>query len=186
MIRLSLLPAVLLTASAGAAVAADTTTLHGRATRVQLAQSLLSEVATLEARLAPLNAAEASTVHEEFAAIERLTEPAAVHARMQRLWSLPAFQHMRLTGALTQLRETLNCTLAERGSLRREAVCWSLAATQLGDRTLFDEAVNVLTRSGRLGHEARTRWTALGARWAREGQAINESITLPYLRAAVE
>jgi len=186
MFRTSLLPALLLSGITTTVLAVEPATLHSRGARVQLAQSLLSEVAVLEGRLAPLAENEASAVREEFAAIERLAEPNAVHARMQQLWTTPGFQHLRLTGALTQLRVTLDCTLAEKSSLRREAVCWSLAATQLGDRALYDEAVNVLTRSGRLGHEARSRWTALGARWAREGQTINETITLPYLRAAVE
>lgn len=184
-----------------AARAAEAAVSMARATRLQLAREVLREVDDVAGRLAThaprQGTPETADVHAEFAAIGQLTDPAAVHARMQRLWATAAFQQLRLDLALGQARAALACILDDREirenkdgegvrASRREALCWALVAAQLADRALYEEAFGTLVRSGRLGHDARTRWPVLAARWARDALAIQSLIVLPHLTGSAD
>ncbi len=157
--------------------------------RARLAQQLAGEISGFLARVGAPSAAEWSSVMQEFAAIDDLRDTQAVNTRMQQLYAKPAFHHVRLYNTLAAARDALACAASERASVQREMSCWAIAAAYLGEQAQHEEALAVMSKSGRLGYDGgmtRLRWLSQAALWARYAQAINHSITIPFLRASID
>jgi hypothetical protein len=90
---------------------------------------------------------------------------------------------------LTFVRDALDCAASVYGPIRREMTCWAVAAANLADSAVYEDALDVLMRSGRLrygGGMTRARWLGLAALWAQYGVAIQNYITIPYLTGALD
>jgi hypothetical protein len=163
--------------------------LGGAAARSRFARELESEVSAVLAHVGTPGAQDSAAVTEEFATIERLRDPGAVNVRALRLYESTAFQHLRLANTLAVLRDALACAASPYGALRREMECWAIAAACLADRRVQEEGIAALMRSGRItpgGGMTRGRWLALSGLWARYASAIQDHITIPYLRGAID
>ncbi|MGE5526272.1 MAG: hypothetical protein ACM3SS_21365 [Rhodospirillaceae bacterium] len=163
--------------------------VRSTAARALLARELAQEIAGALKRLAPPPPGESAGVIEELAAIERLQDSRAVNARMQRLFGSSPFQQLRLMNRLTIVHDSLDCAASAYGPVRREMACWAIAAAYLTDRLVYEEALDVLIRSGRVaygGGMPRARWLGLPALWARYAAAIQDYITIPYLSGRLD
>lgn len=163
--------------------------LSTTAVRSRFARELAGEVSAVLARIGTPGAQDSAAVTEEFATIERLRDPGAVDVRARRLYESTAFQHLRLANTLVVLRDALACAASPYGALRREMACWAIAAACLADRRVHEEGIAALMRSGRIAPGSgmtRGRWLALSGRWGRYASAIQDHITIPYLRGAID
>jgi len=163
--------------------------MRSSAVRLRLARDLVQEISAVLRRIGAPAAGESAAVVEELAAIERLRDANAVNARAQRLYASATFQQLRLVNTLAVVRDALDCAASAYGPLKREMACWAIAAANLADRSLYDDALDVLLASGRLpygGGYTRARWFAEAERWARYGIAIQDYITIPFLSGALD
>lgn len=163
--------------------------MRSAAARSRLARDLVQEISAVLRRIGPPAPAESAAVVDELGAIERLRDTNAVNARAQRLYASATFQQLRLVNTLVTVRDALDCAASAYGPLKREMACWAIAAANLADYTVYDDALNVLLASGRLpygGGYTRARWLAEAGRWARYGIAIQDYITIPFLNGALD
>jgi len=112
-----------------------------------------------------------------------------VNARAHRLYATASFHQLRLANTLAVVRDALGCAASASSAIRREMSCWAIAAANLSDSSVYEHALDVLMRSGRLGYGngmTRSRWLGLAALWAQYGVAIQNQITIPYLTGALD
>lgn len=163
--------------------------LRSVAARARLARELAQDIDAALGRIGTPTPADSAAVVDELAAIGKLRDPDAVNARAQRLYASSSFHQLRLANTLAVVRDALDCAASVDGPLRREMTCWAIAAANLTDSAVYEDALDVLMRSGRLGYGGgmtRARWLGLAALWARYGVAIQNYITIPYLAGALD
>lgn len=163
--------------------------LHSIAVRARIARELAQDIDAVLRHVGTPSPADSAAVIDELAAIDKLRDPNAVNARGQRLYASASFHQLRLANTLAVVRDALDCAASAYGPIRREMTCWAIAAANLADRTVYEDALDVLMRSGRLGYGGGmtgARWLGLAALWSRYGIAIQDYITIPFLRGALD
>ena len=163
--------------------------LRNVAVRARRARELAQDIDAVLKRIGPPAPAEAGAVVAELAAVDKLRDAEAVNARAHRLYATASFHQLRLANTLAVVRDALGCAASASSAIRREMSCWAIAAANLSDSSVYEHALDVLMRSGRLGYGngmTRSRWLGLAALWAQYGVAIQNQITIPYLTGALD
>jgi hypothetical protein len=181
----------------GGAAAADVTSLQGGAfvwaskkDRMEIARDLKGSGLKLSSYLPNLKPSEIEWVRREREEIARLgkTDVDASNSRMRQLFSSPEFQQIRLQETLGELSAALDCVTNATSSLSKEMFCWSVASFHLTGSSIFQDAISILLRAGRLPDEVKNKAhlgpedLGFGVIYGWWGRGIHEYILIPYLR----
>lgn len=159
--------------------------------RIEMAKTIRANIDLLDSYLPNTRPSEIKWIDQERIAIDKLKDSDAKVERLRQFYESPEFQQQKLKGLLGNIKNSLDCIMSEKVSLKTEMLCWAITSNHLSDSFTFNDSIMILKKHAKLPNDIAkkadlTQELDYSSKYEWCARAIIEHIVIPYLAGKIK